>query len=176
MPSADSYRAASACRQKEGETHMESRQIDVSRLAELSALSLLAAKVKLALGRAKRAHAVSDAEAGRIRGAMEYVDGLLGVLKGLRAGASPAAGPDQLYAMDSYMTAQDAWSSVASGPDSDERDLMTVVLTRVKTQLECAVSKRTIEPADVDLADEFFAVLADYASGQHQEILRASLG
>jgi len=167
--------------EEKGEGDMESRQIDVSRLAELSAVGLLAAKVRIALGRARRSQTVREAEARGLEGAVRYLNRLVEGLNQLRAsgGNVRPPGPNELNAIESYLTAEGAVCSVASGPcptpDAATMDDMDGRLAAVRSELERAISTRVVRPADISEADLFFASLADYANAEHQKMLRASL-
>ncbi len=159
---------------------METRQIDVSELAHFSALALLAAKVKLTLGRVKRARATTGTQDRRIRGAISYLNRLLDGLRALRAsgGSMRPPGPDQLNAIDSYMAAAGALHSSANHcpavVDAGDTDAIEETLERMKSELESVLSGSHIDPADISRADTFFAALADYANAEHEKILRAS--
>lgn len=158
---------------------METRQIDVSQLAELSALALLAAKVKLALGRVGRSGTASEGERRRIEGAIRYLDRLLDGLRQYRT-SDPSArptGPDQLYAIATYLTAAPALLSAANHGavrlHPDEMAAMEATLTAMKGELESALSASQVQPSQLKLADGFFAALADYVNAEHDRILRA---
>jgi hypothetical protein len=157
---------------------MESREIDVSRLAELSTVALLAGKVRMSLSAARTGRSLGNLERNRIRRGVVYLERLLTGLHELSPDdAARAAAPAQLYAMDSFIIASDAYARAASPGtvttlDRQQVEVMRSFLEVVRDALSGLLQDPPEVSSGVDQADNLFAVLANYAKSQHTEILR----
>lgn len=159
---------------------METRQIDVSRLAELSTVALLAGKVRLSLDAVKRGQQPTTVQLKRISRGIRYLDRLLEGLGELAESVDVArvAGPAKLHAIDSYLIAAPALSvSTEMQPQrritADDIQRWQAFLQALKSTLEAlTVGSRSNGPA-VQQADEFFAKLARHAREEQGSMLRS---
>ncbi len=159
---------------------MESRQIDVSRLAELSTVALLAGKVRLSLDTVKRGQQPSTVELKRVSRGIRYLDRLLEGLGELAdsVGVAKVAGPAKLHAIDSYLIAAPALSVSTDIPPqqritADDLEPLQASLATLKSTLEALSAGGDPDGLAVQQADEFFAKLAKHAREEQGNMLRS---
>lgn len=150
------------------------RQIDVSELAALGALGLLAGKIRILLERYAGDPALTPTDVGNLDQARQLLsEALEGIQELQRFQAEMVFGADKLDAVLTLRTASQALSprQTTEPPDEDLRALQGRLQPVVNT-LTALQARDPVAPESLREADDLFSALCSYAAEKRRSISR----
>jgi len=141
--------------------------LDISRVAALSSVGLLADKVRVELDRVRKTETTAGINTGVFERASVY---LSDAIAGLEQLESLEVDEQTVYAIDAYETVLKA----SARPRPEDVTRMTQFILELREVCDRLAKKEEVEADSISLLENFFSSLSKYATHQRYLILQES--